>query len=86
MASSGSDWPLSAMTWCIMCRSRIRRAWSCIQPAWKAASWRLSAKTDQLLVSIGGGVYHRLGQNVDIGHRDGPNLAGRFDDTPTDLE
>ena len=27
-----------------MCRRRMRRAWSCIQPAWKAASWRLSAK------------------------------------------
>ena len=26
-------WPLSAMTECIMCRRRIRRAWSCIQPA-----------------------------------------------------
>ena len=26
-------------------RNRYRRAWSCIQPAWKAASWRLSEKT-----------------------------------------
>ncbi len=37
-------------------------------------------------MSIGGGVYHRLGQNVNIGHRDGLDLAGRFDDATADLE
>ena len=53
MASSGCGLPASAMTACIMCRRRMRRAWSCIQPAWKAASWRLSAKMISFLCPSG---------------------------------
>ena len=49
-------------------------------PCLKSGILAAVGKADQLLVAVRGGVYHRLGQNVDIGHRDGPHLAGRFDD------
>ena len=55
-------------------------------PGLKSCILAAVGKADQLLMAIGGSVYHRLGQNVDIGHRDGLDLAGWFDDTSTDLE
>ena len=43
-------------------------------------------KADQLLVAVRGGIYHRLGQDVDIGHRHRSHLAGRLDLPPADAE
>ena len=39
--------PSAGICWAISVRRRKRRAWSRIQPAWKAASWRLSANTSR---------------------------------------
>ena len=41
---------------------------------------------DELLVILRGGVDHRLGQDVNVGHGDRLDLPGRFDGPAADLE